>query len=731
MVHYAYYDRGTMETTKSKLKGEIVRKLYESDDMRYAVLRLKDEGGREIVIRGALGGLNCGQLLEVSGLWEKHPDFGMQFKVESYQIRLPGTREGIIRFLGSGAMTGIRKRTAALIVNHFGEETLKVLSESPERLQEVPGIGKKKAKALFECWKNASDRRDSYIFLQGLGITSAYCSKLFKRYGDQAVTIVRSNPYRLAEEVDGIGFLRADEIAQSLGIANDSLLRMTAAAVYCANQQILNGNVCIPREVLENETAKLTGQVLELAQKGIDNALERRLLRELDNMIYTPLLAKAETELPELIASLALVKDFAGKKMEPDFTFSEIQFNEEQQAAVERVQLSPLSIITGGPGVGKTTVVGEIVRRAKRANLKILLAAPTGRAAKRLSESTGMSAKTLHRLLMFDPNTNKFTFGREQHLPCDLLIVDEVSMLDIILAQALFRAIAPGTSVVLVGDADQLPSVGPGKVLADFIQCGWFAVTALTQIFRQAENSLIVTNAHRVNRGMLPDISVRTDGLADFYWIEQDDPEKVLDIISRTVCERIPARFGFNPVEDVQILTPMNRGNCGTIALNDVMQKLLNSGDKPQFTVGERLYKLDDKLMQTVNNYDKSVFNGDLGTLVRINAPEKKFTVRFDGCREVEYNFDESDQLSRAYAVTVHKSQGCEFPAVVMPFLSQHYMMLQRNLLYTAMTRAKKLLVIVGSKDALRMAVENFRIEPRHSLLLQRLAELRKQIRNK
>jgi exodeoxyribonuclease V alpha subunit len=322
-------------------------------------------------------------------------------------------------------------------------------------------------------------------------------------------------------------------------------------------------------------------------------------------------------------------------------------------------------------------------------------------------------------------------FGRHRDNPLeeDVIILDESSMLDLPLAEALFSAIKRGARLILVGDADQLPSVGPGNVLTDLIRSGWFAVTALTQIFRQAENSLIVTNAHRVNRGLLPVNPPKSDALADFYWIEQDDPEKTLDIITRTVSERIPARFGLNPVEDVQILTPMNRGTCGTIALNDVMQKLLNGGEKPQFTVGERLYKLNDKLMQTVNNYDKSVFNGDLGTLVRINTAEKKFTVQFDGTRDVEYNFDESDQLSRAYAITVHKSQGCEFPAVVMPFLSQHYMMLQRNLLYTAMTRAKKLLVIVGSCDALRMAVENMRLEPRFSLLHQRLTELRKQIR--
>ena len=444
-------------------------------------------------------------------------------------------------------------------------------------------------------------------------------------------------------------------------------------------------------------------------------------------MIYTPLLLRAETELPKLIAALATARRFAGQSLRPLPGEARFTLNEGQRAAVEAVSRAPLSIITGGPGVGKTTVVGEIVRRARASGVPIALAAPTGRAAKRLSESTGITAKTLHRLLQFDPASGRFVHGAGAPLSCRLLIVDEVSMLDLLLAQALFRALRPGTSVVLVGDADQLPSVGPGTVLADLLASGWFHVTALTQIFRQAENSRIIVNAHRVNRGQLPEnLPLRPGELTDFYWIEQDDPDRAVELIEKMVAERIPARFGLDPVNDVQILTPMNRGSCGTIALNARMQALLNGGDRPQFKLGERIFRSGDKIMQIANNYEKSVFNGDFGRLGRIRFKEKMFHVMFDDGRLVEYRFEEAEQLSPAYAVTVHKSQGSEFPAVVLPFLTQHYMMLQRNLLYTAMTRAKRLLVLIGSVRAVRMAVENARLEPRFSLLAERLSELRR-----
>lgn len=716
--------------TLARLRGEIRRVVFENEDTQFAVLKVVDDSGLEHAATGPMAGLAAGQYLEMEGYWERHLEFGRQFRAESYQIRLPNTADGIKRFLSGGAIPGIGKKTASLIVDYFGDQTLVVLDNFAKRLEEVPGIGKKKAEAVVKGWRESAGRRESFIFLQGLGITPAYCARLFKRYGDAAPQVVRKNPYRLAEEVDGIGFLKADEIARNLGIAPDSIDRLAAAAVFSVNTLVGNGHVCLPLAELVRQTSELAKQPPAQAEAGIEAAIERRLLRKLDDMIYTPQLARAETELPELVASLALVKKFAGQRMHPVPGDNGIVLNQEQQRAVDEVSLAPLSIITGGPGVGKTTVVGEIVRRAEAAGLRIGLAAPTGRAAKRLSDSTGLTAKTLHRLLQFDPNSNRFQMDSSSPLEVDLLIVDEVSMLDILLALALFRAVRPGTSVVLVGDADQLPSVGPGTVLAGFLESEWFQVTRLVQIFRQAENSHIITNAHRVNRGLLPEKpQPGSQALSDFYWIEQDDPDKALAVIEKMVAERIPARFHFDPVDDVQILTPMNRGSCGTVAINERLQALLNPGDKPEFRFGDRVYRAGDKLMQTANNYEKNVFNGDLGRLGRISLKDKTFTVIFEGSRLVEYNFDEADQLTRAYAITVHKSQGSEFPVVILPFLSQHYMMLQRNLLYTAMTRARKLLILVGSRRAVQMAVDNARLEPRFSLLTQRLAALRRKLR--
>lgn len=713
--------------THAVISGEIRRILFDSGDGRYAVLRLADGSGAEHVLCGPLCGLAPGQNIEAEGRWEKHAEFGNRFRAEKFRLRLPSTPEGIKRFLGSGAIPGIGGRTAEIIVDHFGDQTLTILDRFSKRLQEVPGIGPKKAEAIIQGWRESAARRESYIFLQGLGITPAYCARLFRQYGERAPDVVRANPYRLAEEVDGIGFLKADEIAGALGIARDSVDRMAAACVYTVNTLVGSGHVCCPEPELLRQTAELANQKPERASAGLEAALERGLLRRSDGMIYTPLLLRAETELPKLIAALATARRFAGQSLRPLAGGTPVVLNAGQLAAVEGVSRTPLSIITGGPGVGKTTVVGEIVRRARAAGVPLALAAPTGRAAKRLSESTGVTAKTLHRLLQFDPATGRFTHGTGSPLSCRLLIVDEVSMLDLLLAQALFRALRPGTSVVLVGDADQLPSVGAGTVLASFLASGWFSVTRLTQIFRQAENSRIIVNAHRVNRGQLPEnLPLRPGELTDFYWIEQDDPERAVELIEKMVVERIPARFGLDPVRDVQILTPMNRGSCGTISLNARLQEQLNGGDRPQFKLGERVFRTGDKIMQISNNYEKNVFNGDFGRLGRIYFKEKKFLVLFDDGRLVEYRFEEAEQLSLAYAVTVHKSQGSEFPAVVLPFLTQHYMMLQRNLLYTAMTRAKRLLVLIGSQRAVRMAVENARLEPRFSLLTERLVELRR-----
>ena len=709
--------------TKTRITGEIKRIRFENPDTGFVVFTLICDGKNEFTCKGEVPGIRVGLCMECDGYFENHPEFGRQFKIDSFRIVPPSTADGIARFLRH-SIPGIGPKTAAAIVKKFGVETVKVLDLYPKRIMEVENIGKGKAKKIIEAWKNSRSRREDLIYLQGLGVTPAYCARLFKQYGDETVAKVRNNPYQLAQDVDGIGFLKADAIARQIGFAADSPLRMMAAAVYSLNELIGEGHVCYPAEELAKISAKLTSQSEECATLGIEEALNKRLLFKLDDCIYTPFTARAELQLPKMVSALSKAENFSGKKLKKVSPRTDLKLDELQKKAVESLYERALNIITGGPGVGKTTVVGEIVRRAKAAKLKIQLAAPTGRAAKRLSESCSVTAKTIHRMLMFDPATMKFSYNRDRRLDVDLLIVDEVSMLDIILASALFAAIPENCSVVLVGDSDQLPSVGPGNVLADFMNSGLFGVTELTRIFRQSEGSRIITNAHRVNRGYLPQNPVlKKDELSDFYWIDQDDPVKVADMIELLVSKRIPGRFKFDPMNDIQILAPMNRGECGTVALNERLSKLLRGDEVPSFQFGSNVFKLGDRVMQTANNYDKNVFNGDMGQIVKLEETTKKFHVCFDDDHFVEYNFDEANQLNLAYAVTIHKSQGSEFPVVVMPVLTQHFVMLQRNLIYTGMTRAKKLLILIGSQKAVDMAVRNTRKRARFSNLLHRLKE--------
>jgi len=710
---------------KTTVTGEVHHVRYENRDTGFAVLVMLDPEGKKFVACGVLAGTPPGKTLELTGHFEDHVEFGREFKTDTFREVLPRTGDGIARFL-CGSVPGIGPKTADLIVKHFGQETLAILDKSPRRLIEVPGIGPRRAADLAAAWKQNSERRDELIFLQGLGVTPAYCRRLFKRYGDSAAEVVKENPYRLAEEVDGIGFLKADAIARELGISADAPERLAAAAAFAVNEATGSGSVCLEAAELAKRTAELLERSVADGEKAVALALERKLVREDGGMIYPPQLLRIEIALPLMIRELASFPKFAGRRLAPRRETSS-KFAPEQLQALDNAARYPLNIITGGPGVGKTTVVGELVARARSAKLRVVLAAPTGRAAKRLAESSGEEAKTIHRLLGFDPATGKFAYNREHPLKCDLLIVDEVSMLDLPLAGALFAALSPGTSVVLVGDVDQLPSVGPGRVLADLIGSGLFGVTFLTKVFRQAEHSRIIVNAHKVNRGELPEPA--RDG-GDFYWIEQEDPLRVQQIIRELVASRITARFGIAP-RDIQVLTPMNRGPCGAQTLNELLGGVLNPETRPELKIGERTLKVGDKVMQLANDYDKNVFNGDMGFMTRLSSEKRRFSVRFDGLGEVEYAFDEADQLTRAYAITIHKSQGCEFPAVIVPMLNQHFVMLRRNLIYTAMTRARKLLVLVGGRKAVEMAVRNARVEVRHSRLLERLRAVRAELESR
>jgi len=724
------------EPKLEEFTGEVIRVRFENPTNGFAIVIARPSGGRgEISLVGNLSGVYPGQRVHAKGRYEKHeytskaPGHGgvvqeRQFRVTEYTAVLPKSKAGLGRYLAS-SIPGIGPKTAELLIGRFGEELPKILDEAPKRLAEVPGISLKRAQEIARIWRASAARRESMIYLQGLGISPALCNRLFKRYGENAASAVETNPYRLAEEVDGIGFAKADAIARAQGFAIDAPERLTAAALYAQNLLIGAGNVCSEPEALTKQIAELTGTDPSVAVRGLEGAIRRSLLIRQDEKIYTPRLLGAETNLPRLVSALAHAKNFAGARMACVTAKPGLTLAPEQSEAVWSTAKGPLAIITGGPGVGKTTVVGEIVRRAKAAHLEIALAAPTGRAAKRLSEATGLAAKTIHRLLNYDPATNEFVHDEGNHLKCELLIVDECSMLDLILANHLFRAIRPGTSVVLIGDADQLPSVGPGTVFADLIGSGFFAVTRLTRIFRQSAGSRIIANAHRVNRGQLPERPENAAGLQDFYWIEQDDPKRAAATIEKLVCERIPQRFGFDPVSEIQVLCPMNRGICGTNALNETLRQRLNAGEKAGFQLGERIFREGDRVMQTANDYEKAVFNGDLGVIDVIFNAKKKMIVRFDDDRKVEFPLDDAGSLVHAYAITIHKSQGSEFPAVVVPILTQHFVMLQRNLLYTAMTRAGKLLILIGSRKAVEIAVRNTRVEPRLSLLARRFAALR------
>ena len=707
--------------TKTRITGEITRIRFHNPDTGFVVADIRCDDERDLTVCGVMPGCAEGQSFESDGRFEKHETFGLRFRVEEFRIVPPSTIAGIERFLRY-QIRGIGPKTAAAIVKHFGKETIRILDLYPGRLCEVPKIGKQKAETIAKVWKNSREHREDMIFLQGLGLTPAYCQKLMRCYGERTVEMVRANPYRLAEDINGIGFLKADAVARELGFAPDSVERMCAATVFTINNMISEGHVCAPADELLRRTSELASQPENVVRSGLDSALERKLLFAENECIYTPLLLAAENRLPRQIARLANCKNFTGQRLARVTPRGDLVLDEKQHQAIQAVFHSPLTIITGGPGVGKTTVIGELVRRAKAAKVKLSLAAPTGRAAKRMSESSGVEAKTIHRLLIFDPATGKFSCDKDNPLKCDLLIVDEVSMLDIILAWQLFQAIPEGCSVVLVGDSDQLPSVGPGRILHDFIDSGFFEVTRLTKIFRQSSNSRIIVNAHRVNQGQLPEKTAAANGeLLDFYWIEQDDPERCSELIAKLVSERIPERFGLDPMEDIQVLCPMNRGNCGTAALNETLSALLNGNAAREFQFGSRVFKLGDRVMQTANNYDKNVFNGDMGRIAEIDNSRKLFVVNFDSSRQVDYTFDDADQLTLAYAITIHKSQGSEFPAVVVPLLTQHYMMLQRNLLYTGMTRARKLLIVVGNRQAVEMAVKNIRQRPRFSRLPEKL----------
>ncbi|HEX9943318.1 MAG TPA: ATP-dependent RecD-like DNA helicase [Thermoanaerobaculia bacterium] len=713
------------------LEGVLERIVFANEENAWSVVRLAVPGHRDLVTAvGNLLGVQPGENLRLTGTWINDPKYGRQFRVASYATVTPATLVGIEKYLGSGLIRGIGKVMASRLVAAFGLETLDIIENRPDRLTEVEGIGPKRSREILRAWHEQRDIKEVMVFLQSHGVSTHYAIKIYKAYGPQATELVRENPYRLATDIYGIGFKSADKIASALGIPPDAPQRIEAGTLYLLGQGADRGHLYLPRQALIEEAEKLLGAPAARVEQAVaalaetEQVVVEPLVDPQEQAVYLKPLHSAESGVAARIRAL-LVQPPLPLEIDLDRALDwferqeRIDLARQQRQAIRSGLTRKVLIVTGGPGTGKTTLVRGIVKILEKKRQRVLLAAPTGRAAKRLAEATGAEAATLHRLLEFDARTRQFVRNREHPLSCDLLIVDEASMLDAVLAHHVLRAVPDHGRLILVGDVDQLPSVGPGRVLADLIRSEAVEVVRLTEIFRQAERSLIVVNAHRVNQGMMPILeSVDSDG--DFFFLERREPEEIVDTIAQLVSRRIPARFGFDPVEQIQVLTPMNRGPLGTDSLNAVLRDLLNP-EGEMVTRGGRSLRAGDKVMQVRNNYELEVYNGDIGRVRAIDDVEQVLTVSIDG-REVAYDFGSVDELVLAYACTIHKSQGSEYPCVVIPLHSTHYVMLQRNLLYTALTRAKRLAILVGEERALRIAVGNRRVRPRFTRLAERLS---------
>src|SRR5712675_2112250 len=702
-------------STQEVLAGLVERVTYHNAENGFCVLRAKARGHRDLVtIVGHAATIAAGEWITASGEWINDRTHGQQFKARFLRTSLPDSADGIEKYLSSGMIRGVGPAYAKRLVRAFGEKVFDVIEATPDRLREVDGIGPVRAASILAAWAEQKAVREIMVFLHSHGVGTARAVRIFKTYGADAVQVMTENPYRLARDIRGSGFKTADAIAMRLGIEKTAVIRVRAGISYALTEPLDEGHCGLPAEELTPLAVELLEVPGQLIQTALDlEVAERTVIADTVGetaCIFLAGLYRAEQVIAERILRLANGKlPWPYIDSEKALPWIEqktgLSLAESQVAAIRLALLSKVLVITGGPGVGKTTLVNSILRILAAKGVSLLQCAPTGRAAKRMTEATGFEAKTIHRLLDVDPKGGGFKRNRDNRLECDLLVVDETSMVDVLLMQALMRAVPDHAALLIVGDIDQLPSVGPGQVLADVIASGAVPVVRLTEVFRQAAQSRIITSAHRINQGLIPDLS-KPEGDSDFYFVQADDPETAVPRIIELVKTRIPRRFGLDPIRDIQVLCPMNRGGVGARSLNVELQAALNpAGDNKVERFGWT-FAPGDKIMQIENDYDKDVYNGDIGYIDNVDPDTGELTASFDG-HAVTYGFGELDTLVPAYAATIHKSQGSEYPAVVIPVLTQHYAMLQRNSLYTGVTRGKRLVVLVGQKKAVAIAVRN------------------------
>ncbi len=707
-------------------EGVLETIIYTSEETHFTVARLREnEDSPCITIVGTIMATNQGERVRVSGYWVNHPKYGKQLSVQAFYVVLPTGKEAIRDYLASGIVKGIGESLADKIVKHFGEDTFTILDKEPEKIMEIPGIGKKKKIMILNSWKSQRGIHEAMLFLSQHGIRGVRAAKICDYYSGNVISVLKNHPYRLALDIDGIGFTIADQIARKVGLPEDDPERMEAALVHVLKESHLQGHCYLPEARLLQNTQELLRLSIEKIEPVLSDMVEKASIYRLDQKekpVYTKNMYFYENKVAELLTRIAYNST---NRIFPDVEITiddvekemRIHFEGEQRRAVRDSLKDKICIITGGPGVGKTTIIRALVHILNKRQLRIALAAPTGRAAKRLSEATDSSASTIHRLLKFNPHKGKFEQNSNSPLEVDHVIIDETSMVDISLAYYLLSALPKGAGITFVGDADQLPSVGPGNFLADMISSEFCQVVRLTKIFRQAEGSSIVHVAHKINSGEIPVINNHPE--SDIFFLQEEDAEKGANTIVELLSQRLPKRYGFCPLREIQILTPMYRGDVGADNLNRLLADALNKEGR---ALDNKEFREGDKVMQIVNNYEKDIYNGDIGIIESFNKVDKTLTIRFDN-RGITYQESELDEVVRAYAISIHKSQGSEYPAVVIPLFNEHYIMLERNLVYTAITRGKKLVVLLGNWRALQIAIKKIRARSRYTLLAELLRD--------